>query len=272
MPLDAHLARLELSTPDVNALADFYRRSYGMQVEQTGAVVRLTAPGRELRLREGPANQFVSASFRMARAELLAQHREHLGAQGVEFQLLECGGHVVKDPEGRELRFLNPKPATAAATPAGVLPGRLQHYAVRTPDPQRLVDFYVERLGFTLSDRVVDDQGGLGAAFLRTDHEHHTLAIFRAPVVRFDHFSCETDDWETLRDWADHMAEVDIMLAWGVGRHGPGNDNFFMVADPDGNLAEISCDLEVCAPDRPVGLWKHRPQTLNRWGVAIMRS
>jgi hypothetical protein len=45
-----------------------------------------------------------------------------------------------------------------------------------------------------------------------------------------------------------------------------------MVKDPDGNLAEISAELEVCAPDRPVGLWPHRPETLNQWGVAIMRS
>ena len=32
------------------------------------------------------------------------------------------------------------------------------------------------------------------------------MAIFRAPRVRFDHFSCEAPDWEHLRDWADHMA------------------------------------------------------------------
>jgi hypothetical protein len=45
-----------------------------------------------------------------------------------------------------------------------------------------------------------------------------------------------------------------------------------MVKDPDGNLAEISAELEICASDRPLGTWPHRPETLNRWGVAIMRS
>ena len=50
------------------------------------------------------------------------------------------------------------------------------------------------------------------------------------------------------------------------------NDNFFMVRDPDGNLAEISCDLEVCAEDRPAGLWPHEARTLNLWGNAILRS
>ena len=149
---------------------------------------------------------------------------------------------------------------------------RLQHFAVRSPAPQALVAFYVDHLGFTLSDRVLDAEGDLSAAFMRTDSEHHAFAIFRAPAVRFDHFSCEAPDWHSLRDWADHMAEVGVDLAWGVGRHGPGNDTFLMVRDPDGNMGEISCDLEVCEAGRPEGVWPHRPQTLNRWGVAIMRS
>ena len=97
-------------------------------------------------------------------------------------------------------------------------------------------------------------------------------AFLRAPQVRFDHFSCETRDWAHLRDWADHMARVGVDLCWGVGRHGPGNDTFFMVRDTEGNLGEISSDLESCEPGRPVGTWPHRPQTLNQWGVALMRS
>jgi hypothetical protein len=45
-----------------------------------------------------------------------------------------------------------------------------------------------------------------------------------------------------------------------------------MVRDPDGNLAEISSEIEVCTPDRPMGIWKHEERTLNLWGKAIMRS
>jgi catechol 2,3-dioxygenase-like lactoylglutathione lyase family enzyme len=177
----------------------------------------------------------------------------------------------VRDPEGRLITFLAPHDGLQLDGPQQ-LTARLQHFGVRTPSPATLVDFYVERLGFVLSDRVVDDQGKLTAAFLRTDSEPHSMAIFRAPELRFDHFSCEAPDWEHLRDWADHMAEVGVDLAWGIGRHGPGNDTFLMVKDMDGNLGEISSDLEVCAPGRPAGEWPHRPQTLNQWGVAIMRS
>ncbi|MCM3879724.1 MAG: hypothetical protein ND807_06430, partial [Vicinamibacterales bacterium] len=79
-------------------------------------------------------------------------------------------------------------------------------------------------------------------------------------------------NWYNLRDWADHMGARAVKLVWGIGRHGPGNDTFFMVHDPDNNLAEISSELETCAEDRPIGSWPHRMETLNKWGIAIMRS
>jgi catechol-2,3-dioxygenase len=101
---------------------------------------------------------------------------------------------------------------------------------------------------------------------------HHTLALFGAPVTCFDHQSFETPSWDELKDWADHMGKLRIEIVWGVGRHGPGNDVFFMVRDPDGNLAEISSEIEICTDNRPVGQWKHEERTLNLWGKAIMRS
>src|SRR5262249_48867670 len=102
--------------------------------------------------------------------------------------------------------------------------------------------------------------------------EHHVIAIFEASEYRHDHLSFETTDWTALRDWADRLSALGVPLVWGVGRHGPGNDTFFMVHDPDQNLAEISAELEVCGPERVEKLWPHEQRTLNLWGYAIMRS
>ena len=56
------------------------------------------------------------------------------------------------------------------------------------------------------------------------------------------------------------------------GRHGPGNNLFIFIEDPDGNWIEISAELEVIH-DRQVKVWKHEPKTLNLWGPhSIMRS
>lgn len=263
MEIGASLERLELYASDPAASAAFYRRAFGMHTAAAGDSVVCRGPQRELRLHRGPAQQLAAAVFRFADEGAWQAYRRRLGTD-------DDREFAVVDPEGRRIVFLAPgAPQRDAGAP---LAARLQHCAVRTPQPRALVDYYVGTLGFVLSDEVQDAAGNLTAAFLRTDAEHHALAIFRAPAVRFDHYSCETDGWHSLRAWADHLAGAGIDLAWGIGRHGPGNDTFLMVTDPDGNLAEISSDLEVCASGRPAGVWPHRPQTLNRWGVAIMRS
>jgi catechol-2,3-dioxygenase len=147
-----------------------------------------------------------------------------------------------------------------------------QHFALRTQQVENMKRFYTEDLGFTLSDVVQDETGQLKACFVRGNEMHHTLALFGAPVSCFDHQSFETPSWDELKDWADHMGKLRVEIVWGVGRHGPGNDVFFMVRDPDGNLAEISSEIEICPDSRPVGQWKHEERTLNLWGKAIMRS
>jgi catechol 2,3-dioxygenase len=270
MTIGATLQRLVLSSPQVESMASFYAQAFDYDSVIEGDEARCEGSRRSLWIRRGAANQLLESHFAFPDAGALDRYEDLLESRGVRFERI---GTVVwvRDPDGRKLRFEAPSsPSTAGI--ADPREARLQHYAVRTPEPRILVDHYANALGFTVSDLVLDEKGDLTAAFLRTDAHHHSLAIFRAPERRFDHFSCETCDWNTLRDWADHLAGESIRLHWGVGRHGPGNDTFFMVLDPDGNLAEISSDLELCAEDRAVGTWKHAMETLNQWGVAIMRS
>jgi catechol 2,3-dioxygenase-like lactoylglutathione lyase family enzyme len=176
----------------------------------------------------------------------------------------------VADPDGNVTVFGVRARDPASGTVA--LPGRLQHVALRTPKLDEMAAFYEHGLGFVVSDRVLDEHGVLRACFLRTDAEHHVLALFGASEAQLDHHSYETRDWAHIRRWADHFSAHRMPIFWGVGRHGPGNDVFFMVKDPDDNLVEISAELEVCAADRPVGVWPHEQRTLNLWGSAIMRS
>jgi catechol 2,3-dioxygenase-like lactoylglutathione lyase family enzyme len=275
--INAVLQRLVLSSPKVMEMGQFYERVFGYRVVGNAEECRCEGENRSLWVRPGTANQLLESHFVFPDEAALNAYELSLQRSSVSYRrepVENTMALVVRDPDGHSIWFragaVTSEPAVmdAGETPAA----RLQHYAVRTPTPQRLLAFYTTALGFTASDLVRDAAGDLTAAFLRTDAEHHSLAIFRAPETRFDHFSCETSDWMALRDWADHMASRSVVLAWGIGRHGPGNDTFFMVRDPDGNLAEISSDLELCADDRPLGTWEHRMETLNQWGIALMRS
>lgn len=271
MEIGAALERLELSAGDPRELARFYASSFRFEVALREEGFVCSAPGRELVLLPGQAGQLRRVTFRFHDHTAFDAHRDALAKRGIEIEREGEARYTVQDPLGHLVTFVAPK-VPHGSRPATVHDARLQHLALRTQQPATLAEFYVDALGFVVSDRVVDAEGNLTAVFLRTDAEHHAMAIFRAPMTRFDHFSCEVPGWSDLRDWADHMARVGVELAWGIGRHGPGNDTFLMVRDPDGNMAEISSELEVCQPGRPAGVWPHRPQTLNQWGVAIMRS
>jgi catechol 2,3-dioxygenase len=276
MTINATLKRLVISSPQVDRVAQFYVSTFGYRAEIRGDEAHCEGEHRSLWIRPGRVNQLLESHFVFADEDSLQRYVARLEDRRVTFNRGDCASGAAisaADPHGHRVCFATEAAAEHALAPHGEAhPARLQHYAVRTPAPQALLNFYAQSLGFSISDLVRDESGDLTAAFLRSDQYHHSLAIFRASEPRFDHFSCETHDWHTLRDWADSVARAGIRLAWGIGRHGPGNDTFFMVLDPDGNLAEISSDLETCEPGRPVGSWNHRMETLNQWGVAIMRS
>lgn len=257
-------------------MAAFYAKAYGMHVQVDQGLHACAASGRQVGFVEGPANRLAYAFFAFSDVAACEQHRTRIAslprADLGAWPELGAGLSGVQDPDGNCIVFGMATAALEGPATGEVPEASTQHFALRTQQIDRMMAFYETSLGFTVSDRVVDDQGQLKAVFLRTNDLHHALALFSAPVTCFDHQSFETPSWDDLKDWADHMSREHIPIFWGVGRHGPGNDVFFMVKDPDGNLAEISSEIEVCRPGRPVGTWKNEQRTLNLWGSAIMRS
>ena len=276
MELQAALQCIHLYSPDPLLAARFYSSAYDMAMEPAAGGYLCRGPGRQVQLSGGPANQLGYAHF--ALSSVGAWEAFAARVQGLEHQALPAAlaGHSsaigLQDPDGNLMIFTPPSDVEASDTGARVPPATLQHFALRTPHLPAMLDFYTRQLGFVLSDAVKDTEGALRACFLRSDKLHHALALFFAPAACFDHQSFEAPDWASMKQWGDHMAALQVPIVWGIGRHGPGNDVFFMVRDPDGNLAEISSEIEHCAPGRPAGLWPHEERTLNLWGKAILRS
>jgi len=279
MPIQARLCWLHLQSPQPEVMAGFYARAYGLQVERQGGVFACHGAGRALHVSVGEANRLHYALYgfsgETAWQAFLSRTKAVLLPQSPDLVDVPPGVWSCVDPDGNRMVFAPPGNTELSARlslPAALPPAVNQHFALRTTRIDEMFAFYSEQLGFHLSDRVLDGEGRLRACFLRTDSLHHSLALFGAPVTCFDHQSFESPTWASLKDWADHMSRERIEIVWGVGRHGPGNDVFFMVRDPDGNLAEISSEIEVCDESRPAGVWPHEERTLNLWGKAIMRS
>ena len=275
MELQAALQCIHLYSPDPLRAARFYSATYGMTLEPGTEGYLCRGPGREVQLSAGPANQLRYAHFALSSTgawKSFDARTQGLARQALPAAFAGRTAVALRDPDGNLLVFTPREGITAESTEPALPPAALQHFALRTPNLPALLDFYTGPLGFVLSDAVKDAEGVVRACFLRTDALHHALALFFAPAACFDHQSFEAPDWASMKQWGDHMAALRVPIVWGIGRHGPGNDVFFMVRDPDGNLAEISSEIEHCAPGRPAGLWPHEERTLNLWGKAILRS
>lgn len=274
MELQAKLQGIHLLSPEPLRLAHFYSTTYDMTLESVADGYLCRALGRQVAASAGRANQLNYAHF--AFHTNAAWDAFALRAKGFAQSALVPGfepGEALSfsDPDGNQMVFTTPVGDDLPAS-SQVPPATLQHFALRTAQIDTMLTFYTEQLGFVLSDAVRDAEGALRACFLRSDSLHHALALFFAPAPCFDHQSFEAPDWGSMKTWGDHMASQQAPIVWGIGRHGPGNDVFFMVRDPDGNLAEISSEIEQCEPGRPAGLWPHEERTLNLWGKAILRS
>lgn len=265
-PARLHHLRRDSAQPE--RLARFYGELLGDHVEPLPDGSWLVAGrGRRLVVGKGDAASVPYFALQMQDAAHLEAYRNRLKrAEAFTSALLAEGACAVTDPDGRRVVF---GLARETETADG-LPGRLQHFVCATERLPQMLEFY-RGLGMVESDRVLEGDA-LAAVFLRSDPEHHSFAAFRAPQSRADHHCYETNGWLDIRDWADRMASLRIPLWWGPGRHGPGNNLFFMIEDPDGHKVEFSAELELMPKEMPHRAWPHEQRTLNLWGSAWMRS
>jgi catechol 2,3-dioxygenase-like lactoylglutathione lyase family enzyme len=274
--LRAQLHHLAIESSNPERLAEFYARALRLEFTRDGDRFVGTGPERCVVICPGRDKALAYAAYAVDSVEQLPVLRERVVRHGGRelrspTALFAEGAVCVADPDGNFLIFGVPR-IPASDDCAVTLRARLQHVVVASRDCVAMAQFYERVLGFTLSDKVVDEEGAMRTAFLRSGVEHHTFAVFQASENRLDHHCYEAGDWGLIRDWADYMTGWGIPIQWGPGRHGPGNNLFIFVHDADGNWVELSAELERVSAGRPVGVWPHEQRTLNLWGQGLMRS
>ncbi len=279
MQASAYLHHLQFRSPDPEVLARFYGKAMGMKVTELEKDLWLTVgPARRVLFSQGEARKLQYGAFAVRDAESLRgleqrANEKKLDPKPASSAMFEAGAFAVVDPDGNEIHF--GLAADRALPGEGLqvtgLRGPIQHLTLASRDVDAIEDFYANKLGFGVSDRVLNDQGKMMTCFMRGNHEHHNLACFFQDRQGVDHHSYEAGEWDTIRDWCDHLSRQGVPVMWGPGRHGPGNNLFIFVEDPDGNWIEISAELEV-VHDRPVKTWPHEEHTLNLWGHGKLRA
>jgi catechol 2,3-dioxygenase len=275
----ARLDHFQLMSEAPEKLVTFYQDIIGMTAQAIDRDVWLCqGPQRRLLIGRGRSNTLGFGAYRCETMYDLLALQDRLLKQEVRLEsspspLFSTDAFSFSDPDGNRLVFGLARQQADHSGWAPVLAGRLQHLVLASEDAETLVHFYSDVVGLAISDKMLDG-AALAACWMRADEdrEHHSFAVFRTAKKGIDHHSYEVGDWMLIRDWADYLASRGIKLVWGPGRHGPGNNLFIFVLDPDGNRIELSAELEMVDPDRPIGIWPKEPDTLNRWGEAFMRS
>ena len=271
----ARLHHLRRDSAEPERLARWYGNLLGDPVEALpGGEWLVQGHGRRMVVGRGAPGAVPWFALAMQSAEHLARYAAALDGPAIAREpspspLFADGAFAVADPDGRRVVFGLPKRAAGPA--ANGPPARLQHFVCASERLPEMLAFYRDTLGAHESDRVLESED-VAAVFLRSDPEHHSFAAFRAPASRPDHHCYETTGWMDIRDWGDRMASLRIPMWWGPGRHGPGNNLFFMIEDPDGHKVEFSAELERMTQDAAYRTWPHEQRTLNLWGSAWMRS
>lgn len=100
----------------------------------------------------------------------------------------------------------------------------LGHLVFSTTDPQALHDFYVDLMGFRISDYIYDTRMGpdkpIEVTFLHGNARHHSLAWAALPAPKkLLHFMLQTETLDDVGFALDRVQARGVPLSLALGRH-----------------------------------------------------
>ena len=243
------LRSVELRVPDVAANERFYTETWKLTkvAEEAGAVYLrgLGTYHHVLALYPHIKTELLSITFQAATRSdvdtLQASVKTHGAAATAPGAIAEPGGGYgfsFKDPDGHVFRVLAEDALWPAALPDRDGPERLAHVVLNSADADRATRFFVEALGFKLSDqsRIMD--------FVRCNSDHHNIAFVRASGNTLHHIAFQMADLDAVMCGAGRMKDSGHPIEWGVGRHGPGNNVFAYFLGPDEVPIEYTAEVQ----------------------------
>jgi catechol 2,3-dioxygenase-like lactoylglutathione lyase family enzyme len=282
---------IAIGVPEVEPVRAFYR---DLGLTETAPQRFATADGGEqLRLERTPRRTLLALGVGVDDADDLGRAAAALATLGIPSQRDASGLEAVEPATGIQVRLeIEPRVEQTPAAPLAMnAPGgarridarspavlcgdplpvrRLSHVVVGSPDAAASRRFFVEGLGFRISDEVP----AIGASFMRCSTDHHNLLVQPGPFPFVHHTAWEMDDVDAVGRAAATMVAADpARHVWGLGRHGIGSNFFWYLRDPAGNLAEYTSDLDVIVDDEA---WKVAASSgahpLAAWGPPVPQS
>ena len=238
------LLSVTMGVPNVAETAAYYT-DFGLAPSGDGWL-STTDAGRQLRIEYAPTRRLVELRVAADNADDLSRIAASLTSLGVAATYTDGAVQTTEPATGTRVRVeVAPRlrqdrgPATAYngpgraerqnarapgfGRPDRVRPRKLGHAVLGSTDPERSMAFFIDGLGFKVSDRVK----GAGA-FMRCSTDHHNVLALGAPVNFLHHTSWQVDDVDDVGRGAHAMLEGSPQRhVWGLGRHCNRTRGFF---------------------------------------------
>jgi catechol 2,3-dioxygenase len=272
------LRSVELGVRDLKASADFYRKVWALEdVAGEGDTLYLRGTGKDhhvLALRERPKASLLGVHFSApdrAAVDGLDANAVKIGATVArapgEMEKIAGGGYgfSVLTPEGHPLTISSNVADHAEAVDDHTRPTKLTHVVLNSAEVEKQTAFFVDVLGFKLTDST------FMMDFVRCCSDHHSVAFARGKGPSLNHMAYEVPDIDGLMRGAGRLRKNGYEIAWGVGRHGPGNNVFSYFVEPNGFVTEYTTEVDQVDDSYPyhdAEYWKSLNIFPCRWGMA----
>jgi len=266
------LNQVVIGVPDVEKTAEFYR---DFNLTETAPGLFATADGGEqLRLVRTPVRRLAELNIGADDEDDVSRVASQLAKLDVTREQSETSVSAIDGGSGVKVTVAVSPRLKQAPAPAPVYngpgridrqgraprlaqgddnvrarPRRLGHVVVGSTEPEASNRFFLEGIGFKISDEVKGH-----AYFMRCSEDHHNLLVQRAPVQFLHHTSWQVEDVDEIGLGAHALLSKDpTRHVWGFGRHYIGSNFFWYFRDPAGNFAEYYSDMDCIIDDQ---LWK----------------
>ncbi len=285
------LGHATLTTPDLERAIEYYNEVIGLNVvarTKTSATLATKVGLEAIALEQGSEAGLSRLSFQVKPGTDLNHCIKELSKHGITAERRSeitpgvRDSITFKDNKGTDIDvYADYDFAQDKEKPIGIMPLKLGHVAYRCLDIQPVMKFYMEILGFRLSDIRGDF-----FCFLRCNSDHHAINFVNDPKAQLHHIAFELKDWPEIHRACDYLAKNKLLLVWGPGRHIIGHNIAAYHRNHDGVRVELYTEMDQMK-DEDLGYFdprpwhqelplrpkKHGPETLrNYWGFGSGRD
>ena len=279
------LGYIEIAASDLNAWSDYATQVLGVECieEQGGLNLRYDDHPWRIRIVPGDTNDIVCAAFEFATPndlEATVNRLQNLGIEVAQASDAQAAARGVtklmrcQDPDGLnvELYTGNRNVKQACSLPfesTQFVTGAqgLGHMVLTTQKPSESEAFYMQGLGFLLSDHIllgpIDRQVQL--TFLHCNPRHHTIALAPIPAPkRLNHFMLQVTNMDAVGYGLDRAQAAGLKITSSLGKHTNDHMISFYMRTPSGFDVEygyggIEIDDATWQPDThtATSFWGH---------------